>query len=80
MECLFLLVPCEEIQSTGQVQCLALSVGENRHIRDELGKITLGNILEILPFEDPVIVLELDGETLWKALESSLEKWPAQEG
>ncbi|KAI1790780.1 Metallo-dependent phosphatase [Ganoderma leucocontextum] len=44
------------------------------------GLITLGDILEILPFEDPVVVLELDGETIWAALEASLETWPAQEG
>ena len=36
--------------------------------------------MEILPFEDPIIVLELDGEALWAALEASLETWPAQEG
>ncbi|KAJ7197224.1 Metallo-dependent phosphatase-like protein [Mycena pura] len=44
------------------------------------GPITLGDILEILPFEDPIIVVELDGATIWDALESSLETWPAQEG
>ncbi|KAF8636482.1 hypothetical protein AX17_003297 [Amanita inopinata Kibby_2008] len=44
------------------------------------GYLTLGDILEILPFEDPVVVLEIDGETLWNALEASLELWPAQEG
>ncbi|KZT26337.1 Metallo-dependent phosphatase [Neolentinus lepideus HHB14362 ss-1] len=44
------------------------------------GTITLGDILEILPFEDPLVVLELDGETIWTALEVSLETWPAQEG
>lgn len=44
------------------------------------GKITLGDILEILPFEDPIVVLELDGESIWNALESSLSTWPAQEG
>ncbi|KZT11516.1 Metallo-dependent phosphatase [Laetiporus sulphureus 93-53] len=44
------------------------------------GTIALGNILEILPFEDSVVVLELDGETIWAALEESLETWPAQEG
>ncbi|PIL23766.1 hypothetical protein GSI_13516 [Ganoderma sinense ZZ0214-1] len=44
------------------------------------GSITLGDILEMLPFEDPVVVLELDGETIWAALEASLETWPAQEG
>jgi 5'-nucleotidase len=40
----------------------------------------MGDILEILPFDDPVIVIEVDGETLWDALESSLELWPALEG
>lgn len=44
------------------------------------GVVALGDILEILPFEDPVVVLELDGETIWAALEASLETWPAQEG
>jgi len=44
------------------------------------GNVTLGDILEILPFEDPIVVLELDGESLWEALEASLETWPAQEG
>ncbi|KAG5718664.1 Trifunctional nucleotide phosphoesterase protein YfkN [Termitomyces sp. T112] len=44
------------------------------------GVMTLGNILEILPFEDPTVVLELDGAAIWDALESSLSTWPAQEG
>ncbi|KAF7338627.1 25S rRNA adenine-N(1) methyltransferase [Mycena venus] len=44
------------------------------------GQITLGDILEILPFEDPIVVLELDGNTIWDALEASLATWPAQEG
>jgi len=44
------------------------------------GEITLGDIMEILPFEDPIVVIEVDGETLWGALEGALETWPAQEG
>ena len=44
------------------------------------GNVTLGDILEILPFQDPIVVLELDGETLWAALEAALSTWPAQEG
>ncbi|KIY67658.1 Metallo-dependent phosphatase, partial [Cylindrobasidium torrendii FP15055 ss-10] len=44
------------------------------------GHITLGDILEILPFEDPIVVLELDGQAIWDSLEASLETWPAQEG
>ncbi|KAJ2931439.1 hypothetical protein H1R20_g5714, partial [Candolleomyces eurysporus] len=45
-----------------------------------IGLVTIGDILEILPFEDPLIVIEADGETLWGALEGGLSKWPAQEG
>ncbi len=45
-----------------------------------LGIVTLGDILEILPFDDPVVVLELDGESIWEALEAALGTWPAQEG
>ena len=44
------------------------------------GVITMGDILEILPFEDAILVLEVDGETLWAAIEAGLETWPAQEG
>lgn len=36
--------------------------------------------MEILPFGDPLVVLELDGEAIWDALESGLSTWPAQEG
>jgi 2',3'-cyclic-nucleotide 2'-phosphodiesterase (5'-nucleotidase family) len=50
------------------------------HLFARLGNVTLGDILEILPFEDPVVVLEMDGEAIWAALEASLETWPAQEG
>ncbi|KIJ34629.1 hypothetical protein M422DRAFT_213016 [Sphaerobolus stellatus SS14] len=44
------------------------------------GPITLGDIMEILPFEDPLVVIEITGATLWEALESALKPWPAQEG
>ena len=51
-----------------------------RLVDKQVGPITLGDILEILPFEDAIVVLELDGETIWTVLEASLETWPAQEG
>ena len=40
----------------------------------------MGDVLEILPYDDPVVIIEVDGETLWDAFESSLKVWPAQEG
>lgn len=45
-----------------------------------LGNMTIGDILGILPFKDPLVMLELDGETIWAALESGLRSWPAHEG
>lgn len=36
--------------------------------------------MEILPFEDSIVALELDGQTIWDALEAGLATWPAQEG
>ncbi|KAG8830103.1 hypothetical protein FRC17_005394 [Serendipita sp. 399] len=44
------------------------------------GDFTVGNIMEILPFQDPIIVLQMEGHTIWEALESALGTWPAQEG
>ena len=44
------------------------------------GNVTLGDILEILPFEDPIVVIELDGAAIWDALEAALSTFPAQEG
>ncbi|CAE6441792.1 unnamed protein product [Rhizoctonia solani] len=44
------------------------------------GDISLGDLLEILPFEDPIVVQALDGESIWNALEAGLSTWPAQEG
>jgi 2',3'-cyclic-nucleotide 2'-phosphodiesterase (5'-nucleotidase family) len=44
------------------------------------GELTIGNVMEILPFQDPIVVLEVDGKAIWSALEGALETWPAQEG
>jgi 5'-nucleotidase len=44
------------------------------------GVVTLGDILEILPFTDAIVVIQLDGEAIWASLEGALSKYPAQEG
>ncbi|KAJ8594242.1 Metallo-dependent phosphatase [Rhizopogon salebrosus TDB-379] len=44
------------------------------------GNLTVGNILEILPFDDPVVVLELTGQAMWNAMEGALSGFPADEG
>lgn len=69
---------CEEIHCTLQVCIYSTDEVASTEIIE--GIITLGNIMEILPFDDPAVVLELDGESLWDALEGALSKYPAQEG
>ena len=44
------------------------------------GEITLANLLEIMPFEDPIIVKELTGQDIWDALENGFSAYPKQEG
>jgi len=44
------------------------------------GLLRLGDIMEMLPFEDTMVAIGIDGPTLWAALESAVGMWPAQEG
>ena len=38
------------------------------------------NLMTVLPYDDPTIVLELDANALWDTMESGLSRWPVQEG
>ena len=75
----FVVVPSEGTRHMDQVFVTTFKLCTHSKFHF-VGFITLGDILEILPFEDPIVVLELDGQTIWDALESSLATWPAQEG
>ncbi|KAJ1661968.1 hypothetical protein IW140_006258 [Coemansia sp. RSA 1813] len=44
------------------------------------GQVRMRDIMEIFPFEDPVIVVKLTGSQIRRALENGVSKWPAQEG
>ncbi|KAJ7582554.1 Metallo-dependent phosphatase-like protein [Mycena floridula] len=69
------------LKGVGGSDCVLLCAGTFRG--DSMyspGFLTLGDVLEILPFEDPLVVLELDGAAIWDAIEASLSTWPAQEG
>jgi 2',3'-cyclic-nucleotide 2'-phosphodiesterase (5'-nucleotidase family) len=79
MQCSFAQELCGVIQSMGPVSMHPARLLANFQSR-ESGEITLGDIMEILPFEDPIIVLDMDGKSIWDALENALSKWPAQEG
>ncbi|KAI8322095.1 Metallo-dependent phosphatase, partial [Martensiomyces pterosporus] len=44
------------------------------------GQVKLRDIMEIFPFDDPVVVVRLTGDQIRRALENGVSKWPAQEG
>jgi 5'-nucleotidase len=44
------------------------------------GNFTMGNLMDILPFEDNVVVIQVTGEQLLLALENGFSKVPATEG
>ncbi|ORZ40200.1 Metallo-dependent phosphatase-like protein [Catenaria anguillulae PL171] len=44
------------------------------------GEITIRDIMEIFPFEDPLVVIDISGAQLLAALENGVSKWPKQEG
>lgn len=80
MQCSLVPGPFVVTRSTGQVIQRIRGTFIQSTDNPVIGYITLGDIMEILPFEDSLVVLELDGETVWAALEKGLEAWPAQEG
>lgn len=44
------------------------------------GTVTLGDLVNCFPFEDPVVVMKVKGKNLWDALENGVSKLPALEG
>ncbi|CAG8689598.1 15429_t:CDS:2 [Funneliformis mosseae] len=68
-------------QSCYHIDCSMLCGGSVRS--DAIyppGEITLGDLLEIFPFEDTVVVIKITGQQLWDALENSVSMVPKQEG
>ncbi|KAJ2311774.1 hypothetical protein IWW52_005043, partial [Coemansia sp. RSA 2704] len=44
------------------------------------GAVRMRDIMELFPFEDPVVVVRLRGAQIWQALENGVSLWPAHEG
>lgn len=63
------------------VDCVIVCMGDIRaESTYNQGPITLGDLMQMLSFTDPMVVVEMDGEALWTAMESGLSKWPVQQG
>lgn len=80
MEYSYVGVQSVEILFTAQVRPAVDTVYTGINWILSIGNVTLGDILEVLPFEDPIVVIELDGAAIWDALEAALSTFPAQEG
>ncbi|KAJ3120840.1 hypothetical protein HK098_004205 [Nowakowskiella sp. JEL0407] len=44
------------------------------------GEITIRDIMEIFPFDDPCVVIKIKGADFWQALENSVSEVPKMEG
>lgn len=44
------------------------------------GKITVGDIISILPFDNKLMKVEVDGKTVWEALENGVKAYPNAAG
>ncbi|CAG8554798.1 1270_t:CDS:2 [Cetraspora pellucida] len=62
------------------IDCAILAGGSIRSdsIYDE--EITLGDLLEIFPFEDTVVVIRVTGRQIWDVLQNAVSMVPKQEG
>lgn len=44
------------------------------------GKITVGDIISVLPFDNKLMKVEVDGQTVWEALENGVKAYPNAAG
>ena len=44
------------------------------------GPVTFGDVLSVLPFDSPLVTLDLPGRILWQVLEHSVSRWPNHDG
>lgn len=44
------------------------------------GQITVGDIISVLPFDNKLMKVEVDGKTIWEALENGVKAYPSAAG
>jgi 2',3'-cyclic-nucleotide 2'-phosphodiesterase (5'-nucleotidase family) len=44
------------------------------------GRLAVRDVMEMFPFEDPMVLIECTGDQILEALENGVSKWPSQEG
>jgi 2',3'-cyclic-nucleotide 2'-phosphodiesterase (5'-nucleotidase family) len=72
---------CDIMRYHYQGDCAIMASGTIRG--DQIygpGPITLKDITDCFPFEDPLVVITASGKNIWDALENSVSMYPALEG
>jgi hypothetical protein len=72
---------CDIMRHHYQGDCAIMASGTIRG--DQIyppGPITLKDITDCFPFEDPLVVIKASGKNMWDALENSVSMYPALEG
>ncbi|KAJ8094243.1 hypothetical protein PM082_006782 [Marasmius tenuissimus] len=65
----------------GKTDCVIACCGDFRSDRIYgPGVFTMKDLVDVLPYQDHTVVLELDANALWDTMESGLSQWPAHEG
>ncbi|TPX18970.1 uncharacterized protein E0L32_011363 [Thyridium curvatum] len=72
---------CDIMRHHYQADCVIMASGTIRG--DQIyapGPIRVKDITDCFPFEDPVVVIRVNGQAIWDALENGVSLYPAQEG
>lgn len=59
---------------------IALQNGGGVRASIKAGKITVGDIISVLPFDNKLMKVEVDGKTVWEALENGVKAYPGAAG
>lgn len=59
---------------------IALQNGGGVRASIKAGKITVADIISVLPFDNKLMKVEIDGKTLWEALENGVKPYPSAAG
>lgn len=72
---------CDIMRHYHRADCTIMAAGTIRG--DQIyppGTLLFKDMLNALPFEDPMVLLRVTGKAIWDALENGVSLWPAQEG
>ncbi|XP_068147223.1 mannosylglucosyl-3-phosphoglycerate phosphatase isoform X1 [Drosophila tropicalis] len=72
---------CDVVLAAVGADVVILNGGTFRSDRvHPVGAFTMGDLVNVIPMRDPLILLEVSGKVLWQALENGVSSYPKLEG